>query len=99
MAKIWKKSLKTGYLRWFMEKKARNQFLIGGLIMLVAIGLYFSVVTPGQVTECDPRIAGGGIEDCRDYSAFQRSTIPIIIFILGIIFIIRGVLIIRNSSL
>ena len=58
-----------------MEKKVRNQFLIGGLIMLVGIGMYFSGITPGQVTECDPRIAGGGIEDCRDYSAFERSTI------------------------
>ena len=82
-----------------MKKRARNQFLIGGLIMLVAIGLYFSVVTPGQVTECDPRIAGGGIENCRNYSAFQRSTIPMIVFVIGIISIIRGVLTIRNLSL
>ncbi len=82
-----------------MEKKVRNQFLIGGLIMLVGIGMYFSGITPGQVTECDPRIAGGGIEDCRDYSAFQRSTIPTIILIVGIAFIIRGILMLRNSSL
>ena len=82
-----------------MKKRARNQFLIGGLIMLVAIGLYFSVVTPGQVSKCDPRIAGGEIENCRDYSAFQRSTIPMIIFIIGIMSIIRGVLTIRNLSL
>ena len=82
-----------------MKKRARNQFLIGGLIMLVAIGLYFSVVTPGQVTECDPRIAGGGIENCKDYSAFQRSTIPMIIFIIGIMSIIRGILTMRNLSL
>ena len=82
-----------------MKKRARNQFLIGGLIMLVAIGLYFSVVTPGQVTECDPRIAGGGIENCRDYSAFQRSTIPMIVFIIGIMSIIRGILTIKNLSL
>ena len=82
-----------------MKKRARNQFLIGGLIVLIAIGLYFSVVTPGQVTECDPRIAGGGIENCRDYSAFQRSTIPMIIFIIGLISIIRGILTIRNLSL
>ena len=80
-----------------MKKRVRNQFLIGGLILLVAIGLYFSVVTPGQVTECDPRIAGGGIENCRNYSAFQRSTIPIIIFVVGIIFIIKGILILKNS--
>ena len=82
-----------------MEKKVRNQFLIGGLIMLVGIGIYFSGITPGQVTECDPRIAGGGIEDCRDYSAFERSTIPTIILIVGIVFIIRGILMLRNSSL
>ena len=82
-----------------MKKRARNQFLIGGLIMLVAIGLYFSVVTPGQVSECDPRIAGGEIENCRDYSAFQRSTIPVIIFIIGIMSIIRGILTIKNLSL
>ena len=82
-----------------MKKRARNQFLIGGLIVLIAIGLYFSVVTPGQVTECDPRIAGGEVENCRDYSAFQRSTIPMIVFIIGIISIIRGVLTIRNLSL
>lgn len=82
-----------------MKKRARNQFLIWGLIMLVAIGLYFSVVTPGQVSECDPRIAGGEIENCRDYSAFQRSTIPMIIFIIGIMSIIRGILTIKNLSL
>ena len=82
-----------------MKRRARNQFLIGGLIILVAIGLYFSVVTPGQVSECDPRIAGGEIENCRDYSAFQRSTIPMIIFIIGIISIVRGILTIRNLSL
>ena len=82
-----------------MKKRARNQFLIGGLIVLIAIGLYFSVVTPGQVTECDPRIAGGEIENCRNYSAFQRSTIPMIIFIIGIMSIIRGILTIRNLSL
>ena len=81
----------------FIKKKARNQFLIGGLVVLLAIGLYFSVITPGQVTECDPRIAGGGVEDCKNYSAFQRSTIPMIVFVVGIIFIIKGILILKNS--
>ena len=81
----------------FIKKRARNQFLIGGLVVLLAVGLYFSVITPGQVTECDPRIAGGGVEDCRDYSAFQRSTIPMIVFVVGIIFIIKGILILKNS--
>lgn len=81
-----------------MEKKARKQFLIGGLIMLVGIGMYFSEITPGQVTECDPRIAGGGIEDCRDYSAFDKTTIPTLIIIAGTGFVIRGILILRDSS-
>ena len=81
-----------------MEKKARSQFLIGGLIMLVGIGMYFSEITPGQVTECDPRIAGGGIEDCRDYSAFDKTTIPTLIIIAGTGFVIRGILILRDSS-
>ena len=82
-----------------MEKKVRNQFLIGGLIMLVGIGMYLSGITPGQVTECDPRIAGGGIEDCRDYSAFERSTIPTLILFAGVVFIVRGIMMLRNSSL
>ncbi len=81
-----------------MEKKARSQFLIGGLIMLVGIGMYFSEITPGQVTECDPRIAGGGIEDCRDYSAFDKTTIPTLIIIAGTGFVVRGILILRDSS-
>ena len=81
----------------FIKKRARNQFLIGGLVILLAVGLYFSVITPGQVTECDPRIAGGGVEDCRNYSAFQRSTIPMIVFVVGIIFVIKGIIILKNS--
>ena len=82
-----------------MEKKIRNQFLIGIIIGLVAVTMYFSGITPGQVTECDPRIAGGGIEDCRDYSAFERSTIPTLILMTGIAFIVRAILMLRNSSL
>ena len=82
-----------------MEKKIRNQFLIGIIIGLVAVAMYFSGITPGQVTECDPRIAGGGIEDCRDYSAFERSTIPTLILMTGIAFIARAILMLRNSSL
>ena len=81
----------------FIKKRARNQFLIGGFVVLLAVGLYFSVITPGQVTECDPRIAGGGVEDCRNYSAFQRSTIPMIVFVVGIIFVIKGIIILKNS--
>jgi len=67
--------------------------------MLVGIGMYFSGITPGQVTECDPRIAGGGIEDCRDYSAFERSTIPTLILFAGVVFIVKGIMMLRNSSL
>tara|TARA_Y100000590_G_scaffold58557_1_gene61939 strand:+ start:734 stop:979 length:246 start_codon:yes stop_codon:yes gene_type:complete len=81
-----------------MNKKVRNQFLIGGLFILGAVALYFSVITPGQVTECDPRIAGGGIEDCRDYSAFERSTIPTLLIITGIVFVVRGILMLKNLS-
>lgn len=81
-----------------MENKVRNQFLIGGLIVLVAIIIYFFGITPGQVTECDPRVAGGGIEDCRSYSAFQRSTIPIILFIVGTIFLIRSIIMNKEMS-
>ncbi len=55
-----------------MEKKIRNQFLIGVIIVLIGIGLYISGITPGQVTECDPRIAGGGIEDCSRMSQIIR---------------------------
>ena len=66
--------------------------------MLVGIGMYFSEITPGQVTECDPRIAGGGIEDCRDYSAFDNTTIPTLIIIAGTGFVVRGILILRDSS-
>jgi len=66
--------------------------------MLVGIGMYFSEITPGQVTECDPRIAGGGIEDCRDYSAFDKTTIPTLIIIAGTGFVVRGILILRDSS-
>ena len=66
--------------------------------MLVGIGMYFSGITPGQVTECDPRIAGGGIEDCRDYSAFDKTTIPTLIIIAGTGFVVRGILILRDSS-
>ena len=83
----------------FIKKRARNQFLIGGLVILLAVGLYFSVITPGQVTECDPRIAGGGVEDCKNYSAFQRSTIPMIVFVVGIIFVIKGIIILKNTYL
>ena len=33
-----------------------------------------------------------------DYSAFDRSTIPVIILIAGTVFIVRGILMLRNTS-
>ena len=79
-----------------MEKKVRNQFLIGIIIGLVAAAMYFSGITPGQVTECTGE---GGAVQCIDYSAFERSTMPLLILITGILFIIRGTLMLRNLSL
>ena len=87
-----------------MEKKVRNQFLIGGLIMLVGIGIYFSGVDYSQEDECEivgrqgGNAAGGGIQNC-DESAIQESTIPVIILIIGMVFIILGIMKMRNSSL
>ena len=78
-----------------MEKKVRNQFLIGVIIILAAGIFYFSGITPGQVTECTGE---GGAVQCIDYSAFDRSTIPVIILIAGTVFIVRGILMLRNTS-
>ena len=64
-----------------MKNQIRNQFLIGGLIILTAVSLYFSGITPGQVTECTGE---GGAVQCIDYSAFERSTMPLLIMIIGI---------------
>ena len=77
-----------------MEKKVRNQFLIGVIIILAAGIFYFSGITPGQVTECTGE---GGAVQCIDYSAFDRSTIPVIILITGMAFIVRGILMLRNT--
>ena len=77
-----------------MEKKVRNQFLIGVIIILAAGVFYFSGITPGQVTECTGE---GGAVQCIDYSAFDRSTIPVIILITGMAFIVRGILMLRNT--
>ena len=78
-----------------MKNQIRNQFLIGGLIILTAVSLYFSGITPGQVTECTGE---GGAVQCIDYSAFERSTIPLLIMIIGIAFISRGLIMLRNST-
>ncbi len=78
-----------------MEKKVKNQFLIGVIIILASGVLYFSGITPGQVTECTGE---GGAVQCIDYSAFDRSTIPVIILIAGTVFIVRGILMLRNTS-
>ena len=88
-----------------MEKKVRNQFLIGVLIMLVGIGMYLSGIDSGQEEgECEivgrqgGNAAGDGIQNC-DESSIQESTIPAIILVIGMVFIIRGIITMRNSSL
>ena len=86
-----------------MEKKVRNQFLIGGLIMLIGIAIYFSGITTTQEDECEVvgrqggNAAGAGIQDCDD-SIIQGSTIPQIIVIAGIRLILLGIISMRNSS-
>ena len=72
--------------------------------MLVGIGIYFSGVDSSQEDECEivgrqgGNAAGGGIQNC-DESAIQESTIPVIILIIGMVFIILGIMKMRNSSL
>jgi len=98
-----------------MEKKVRNQFLIGGLIMLVGIGIYFSginvntllffqtqedaIIYPWQC-EIVGRQGGDGqgleYKDC-DESSVQESTIPVIILVIGMVFMIRGIMTMRSS--
>ena len=86
-----------------MEKKVRNQFLIGGLIMLIGIAIYFSGITTTQEDECEVvgrqggNAAGAGIQDCDD-SIIQGSTIPQLIVIAGIGLILLGIISMRNSS-
>ena len=85
-----------------MEKKVRNQFLIGGLIMLVGIGMYLSGINLSQEDECEivgrqgGNAAGDGIQSC-DEPAIQESTIPVIILVIGMVFMIRGILTMRSS--
>ena len=85
-----------------MEKKVRNQFLIGGLIMLVGIGMYFSGINSSQEDECEivGRQGGDGqgmeYKNC-DESSVQKLTIPAIILIIGMVFMIRGILTMRSS--
>ena len=98
-----------------MEKKIRNQFLIGGLIMLVGISIYFSEVNVNTLLffqtqedsitypwQCEivGRQGGGGqgmeYKDC-DESSTQKLTIPAIILVIGMVFMIRGILTIRSS--
>ena len=85
-----------------MEKKVRNQFLIGGLIMLVGIGMYFSGINSSQEDECEiigrqgGNAAGDGIQNCDELS-IQESTIPVIILVIGMVFMIRGIMTMRSS--
>ena len=98
-----------------MEKKVRNQFLIGGLIMLVGIGMYFSGINVNTLLlfqtqedsitypwQCEivGRQGGDGqgleYKDC-DESSVQKLTIPVIILIIGMVFMIRGIMTMRSS--
>jgi|TARA_B100001750_G_scaffold75962_1_gene60365 uncharacterized membrane protein len=87
-----------------MNNKIRNQVLIGGLIIVIGIAIYFSGITSTQEDECEVvgrqggNAAGAGIQDCDD-SIIQGSTIPQIIIVLGIVLIIRGIMTMKNSSL
>ena len=87
-----------------MNNKIRNQVLIGGLIIVIGIAIYFSGITSTQEDECEVvgrqggNAAGAGIQDCDD-SIIQGSTIPQIIIVLGIVLIIRGFMTMKNSSL
>ena len=72
-----------------MNNKIRNQVLIGGLIIVIGIAIYFSGITSTQEDECEVvgrqggNAAGAGIQDCDD-SIIQGSTIPQIIIVLGL---------------
>ena len=86
-----------------MNNKIRNQVLIGGLIIVIGIAIYFSGITSTQEDECEVvgrqggNAAGAGIQDCDD-SIIQGSTIPQIIVIAGIGLILLGIISMRNSS-
>ena len=77
--------------------------MIGGLIMLIGIAIYFSGITTTQEDECEVvgrqggNAAGAGIQDCDD-SIIQGSTIPQLIVIAGIGLILLGIISMRNSS-
>ena len=70
--------------------------------MLVGIGMYFSGINSSQEDECEiigrqgGNAAGDGIQNC-DESAIQESTIPVIILVIGMVFMIRGILTMRSS--
>ena len=86
-----------------MKKEVRNQFLIGGLIILVGAALYFTGITSSQEEECEVvgaqggNAAGAGIQECNE-QVIQESPIIQIILVVGIVMIIRGIMTMRKSS-
>tara|TARA_B100000029_G_scaffold90393_2_gene80214 strand:- start:2679 stop:2945 length:267 start_codon:yes stop_codon:yes gene_type:complete len=87
-----------------MKNEVRNQFLIGGLIIMIGVALYFSGITSSQEDECEVvgrqggNAAGAGIQECNE-QVIQESLIIQIILVVGIVLIIRGIMTMRKSSI
>ena len=87
-----------------MKNEVRNQFLIGGLIIMIGVALYFSGITSSQEDECEVvgrqggTAAGAGIQECNE-QVIQESLIIQIILVVGIVLIIRGIMTMRKSSI
>ena len=83
-----------------MDKKVRNQFLIGGLIILIGAALYFTGITSSQEEECEVvgaqggNAAGAGIQECSE-QVIQESPIIQIILVVGIVMMIRVIMTMR----
>ena len=86
-----------------MKKEVRNQFLIGGLIILIGSVLYSTGITSSQEEDCEivgaqgGNAAGAGIQECNE-QVIQESPIIQIILVVGIVMIIRGIMTMRKSS-
>ena len=86
-----------------MKKEVRNQFLIGGLIILLGSVLYSTGITSSQEEDCEivgaqgGNAAGAGIQECNE-QVIQESPIIQIILVVGIVMIIRGIMTMRKSS-
>tara|TARA_Y100000590_G_scaffold58557_1_gene61938 strand:+ start:463 stop:729 length:267 start_codon:yes stop_codon:yes gene_type:complete len=87
-----------------MKNEVRNQFLIGGLIIMIGVVLYFSGITSSQEDECEVvgrqggNAAGAEIQECNE-QVIQESPIIQIILVVGIVMIIRGIMMMRKSSI